>query len=135
MNENLLPKSILLKAFVSGKEYGWRKGDIPEAIKAATDVNLAVIGGQPQFIVDGYTCEPYWLGYDSDSRRIDETWAEYVQRSGREVLTRFQKLIDETDFEIVVENWEFLKQKRQEGKNLMECLFFILYFDSEPKVA
>ena len=47
-----LPKEIIEKSFRSGNEFGWKINDVPLVINAAVENNLAVIGGQVQFVLE-----------------------------------------------------------------------------------
>ena len=64
--ERRLPKELLERASLRGKEYAWRIADIPEVIEAARRAGLVNVGGQLQFrFPDGKTRECYWVEVDT----------------------------------------------------------------------
>jgi hypothetical protein len=79
--EQRLPISILDKAIKSTNEFGWIQEDFSEVIKAARNAQLAVIGGQVQYVLPDGTCELYWLSYDPADRQINEPWLAYCDRT------------------------------------------------------
>jgi hypothetical protein len=85
--EKYLPKEILEKAIVSGKEYGWNRTDFKEVIDKAVEVGLGIIGGQVQFKLQDGTCELYWHKYDTTDRKLNENWKDYCQRTKEECLS------------------------------------------------
>ena len=93
MIESLLPKTILKKAVKSNNEFGWKQADFHEVLEAATLKQLAIIGGQVQYIFPDATCELYWLSYDSTARKKNEIWSDFVLRSKNEVLENFENVI------------------------------------------
>lgn len=131
MVEEKLPAAVLAKATRSGNELAWSLTDVPEVISAAEASGLGNVGGQPQFIHPDGTCEPYWLNADSEARRKDETWPEYVRRSANEVRAGFERIVSETDFEKEARSFSFLAEKLGRGENIMVHLRFVLYFADE----
>jgi hypothetical protein len=60
--ETLLPKDLIARASLRGREYAWPISEIFKVIEAA----CSCIGGQLQFsFPDGPTCECYWVEVDS----------------------------------------------------------------------
>ena len=99
MSEEFLPVNIRQKANVSpGGEYVWQIGDFETVILAAKGARLASLGGQAQFILPEGTCEMYWVKYDSESRKSNESWEAYVHRSADEVLEKFRSMVTKIDF-------------------------------------
>ena len=131
--EEKLPKDLLVKSKLSGKEFAWKKNDFPMVIDAAVKNNLASIGGQVQFIFDDGTCELYWIKYDTNTKSPSENWNQYVERTARECIEQFNKISDE---DILVkegiDSFNFLKEKANyKNVNLKEHLWFILYLEEE----
>ena len=131
--EYMLPTDILSKAVLSGKEYGWRRQDIVDAIKAAASVGLAVLGGQVQFVLSDGTCELYWMNYDSTDRNPDEPWESFVNRSSEETLAGLQHIMSHDLVQEGVSNFGFLKEKQSQGVKLEDSLLFIVYFQTEKE--
>ncbi len=130
--EQRLPKHILDKALKSSGEYGWRQQDFSEVIEAARKAKLAIIGGQVQYVLPDGTCELYWLSYDPADRHINEPWLTYCDRSAKECLQKFNKLIATTNIEAeALVNFPFLLDKKENGIDISKFLVFILYFDSK----
>jgi hypothetical protein len=98
--ERYLPKELLDRASLRGKEYAWRVDDIPEVIEAARRAGLVSIGGQLQFrLPDGGTCECYWVEVDTyQSVSKELPWAERVARTAEVALADFMRLASEYDF-------------------------------------
>ncbi len=129
--EQRLPKSILDKAIKSGNELGWRQNHFSEVIEAARQNHLAIIGGQVQYILLGKTCELYWLSYDPDKRHSNESWLTYCNRTAKECLEKFNRLLTTTDFEKEALTFSFLSDKKKNGVDISEYLTFIVYFDDK----
>ena len=129
--QKYLPNEILLKSTISGKEHGWKREDFNEAVAYAVKAGLAVVGGQVQFRLPDGTCELYWRKYDTNERVAGEGWTSYSNRTKQECLKQFnalpanQELIKEG-----IENFEFLREKAEQGVNLEDYLIFILYFNA-----
>jgi hypothetical protein len=132
LRKRKLPDNILNKAIKNGNEYGWKQSDFIEVVKTATQMQIAIIGGQVQYALHDGTCELYWLSYDPKSRYKDETWENYCQRTETECLEQSNEIISAVDIEKeAIDNFQFLKDKKQAGVNLNDYLIFILYFADE----
>jgi hypothetical protein len=130
--EHRLPKEIRDKAIESGNEYGWRQQDFKEVIEVARQIPMAITGGQVQYVFNDGTCELYWLSYDPDERKPNENWLTYCNRTASETISKFEMLINQTDFEKEALSFEFLKQKKDQGVDIDQYKIFIIYFnDSE----
>ena len=128
--EKYLPKEILAKAIRSGNEFGWKQVDFIHVVLAAQSAGLGITGGQVQFCLPDGTCELYWLRYDTGERQSGESWKRYCERTSRECIDQFQKLIETTHFvNVGIQNFKFLKAKASEGVDLGQYLTFILYFN------
>jgi hypothetical protein len=132
--ESQLPAGILSRAILSGREYGWRREDILEAIAAAPSAGLAVLGGQVQFVMPGTTCELYWMNYDPEERKENEIWAEYTERTAKETIKALRPVMKEDLVQIAVDHFEVLKNAKANGVCLDDYLLFILCFQSEDDV-
>jgi hypothetical protein len=112
-------------------EVGWRIEDFPRVLQIARESQLACLGGQFQFrFLDG-TCEMYWLDANSSERRAGEPWHVYVQRSNDEVTGAFADLCSRANFDDEIASWEFVRNKREEGMDPMQYLWFVAYFVTE----
>ncbi|MDD2799653.1 MAG: hypothetical protein PHV20_13765 [Bacteroidales bacterium] len=129
--EHRLPKQIREKAIESGNELGWKQKDIKEVIEIARQVPMAIVGGQVQYLFQDGTCELYWLSIDPDERQLNEDWLTYCNRTARQSIEKFDRLISETDFDKEVITFEFLKSKKDKGVDLEEHKVFILYFNDD----
>ena len=127
--EQQLPKVILDKAIKRGNEFGWKQEDFIEVVEAARLNYLAIIGGQVQYRLPDATCELYWLSYDPNKRQPNENWLTYCDRTAKECLDKFNKLISTTDIEKEALAFQFLSDKKKNGVDISEYLTFILYFD------
>jgi hypothetical protein len=70
----------------------------------------------------------YWLNADSNDRTRGESWTEYSRRSCSEVLQKFQRLVNETDFGKEAASWPF-------QIDAIKNLVFVAYFVREPEWA
>ena len=130
--EKRLPKSILDKAIKSGNEFSWKQQDFLEVIEAARQNYLAIIGGQVQYVLPDGTCELYWLSYDPDKRQPNEDWLTYCNRTSKECLDKFNKLIETTDIEKdALTSFSILADKKKSGVDINNFLAFILYFNDK----
>jgi hypothetical protein len=128
--ENKLPKHILEKAVKSGNEFGWRQSDFIEVVETVRQMELAIIGGQIQYILTDGTYELYWLSYDPITRQKNENWKDYCNRTAKECSEKFQTMISHIDIENeAINNFESIKTKKENGINLSEFLTFILSFE------
>ncbi len=134
MVESNLPKHILDKAIKNGNEYGWKEVDLIDVINSAVDNDLAIIGGQVQFVFEDGTCELYWLNYDSNKRSKNENWFEYTKRTAKECIEKLKRVVSRNIELEALENFDFLKEKKAKGIEIYDNLIFILYFEEEAKV-
>jgi hypothetical protein len=124
----LLPPSIAKGASLRGNEYGWPISAFPEALAEARSLGFACIGGQFQFRLPDSICEMYWLSADPTSRRDDEPWSDFSNRSCLEVMSKFEELFSRTDFVKEAANWKL-------DASAVETLVFVAYFESESTLA
>jgi hypothetical protein len=114
-------------------ETGWRMEAFPDVLNEAKNYGVACLGGQFQFRCDDVTCELYWLSADATDRMEDEEWTQFVERTNDEVHRKFDELKLRADFAKEIENWDFLRIKRLEGRDLMRDLWFVAYFVTESE--
>ena len=127
--DQMLPPDVIQGASLRGNEYGWIVSSFPEALMNAKSHGYACLGGQFQFrLPDGSTCEMYWLDADASERHEDENWTQYSQRSCTEVLQKFQKRIEMTDFGKEANQWRVPIDPDRD-------LVFVAYFVSETDLA
>jgi len=127
-----LPEDMLQGASLENEE-GWRKGAFLGVLMKAESHNLACLGGQYQFRFDDGTCEMYWLCADANERREDQTWSEFVASSNDQVRSRFIKLCETADIDKEIEDWDFVRKKKQQGVDPMEYLWFVASFVTEEE--
>src|ERR1700693_1928835 len=83
--------------------------------------------GQLQFRIPEGTCELYWVEVDSEGRRPDEKWQDYVARTADEVLSRFRLLRSRFDFvNEGVNHFPILRELHDHGVALDQFLCFVL---------
>ena len=128
MVETKLPKYILEKAIKSNNEFGWRENDVVEVINIAVENGLAILGGQVQFVFEDGTCELYWLNYNSNDKLNNENWSEYSRRTANECVQKLGKIASRNIESEAIEFFDFLKNKKNNGKEIYQNMIFILYF-------
>jgi hypothetical protein len=133
MPEHDLPPQIAKGARMAGNELGWEVPSFPDALTNAQALGYACIGGQFQFRLDVGTCEMYWLNADSGSRKEEEPWLEYCERSCSEVKKRFEKLVLETDFLKQALEWPQIREAMTDGFDPLQTLVFVAYFENEAE--
>ena len=128
----MLTKTILEKAVKNTNELGWKLSDIPLVAQDALKNNLAILGGQVQYILPGATCELYWVSADPEIKKTG-TWEEYVKLSHDVFIKKFSENVLSRDIKKeAVESFNILKQKDQEGVNIDDYQIFVMYF-KEPR--
>ena len=128
MVETKLPKYILEKAIKSNNEFGWRENDVVEVINIAVENGLAILGGQVQFVFEDGTCELYWLNYNSNDKLNNENWSEYSRRTANECVQKLGKIASRNIESEAIEFFDFLKNKKNNRKEIYQNMIFILYF-------
>jgi hypothetical protein len=131
--EKSFPRELREKAVRSpGGEWGWKLEDIPEVVKQSRKRNFGILGGQIQFRLPDGTCELYDLNADPKDKSDVETWKEYSKRSCEEFVAFFNALTNKTDFEkLGIERYEYLREKKDAGINIMDHMYFMVYPVSE----
>jgi hypothetical protein len=127
--ENRLPQHILDKAIKIFNEYGWRKEDFIDVVKAAKEIPMAVIGGQVMYFLPDGTCELYWRSYDPADRKPEENWITYCNRTAKECIEKFKVLVTSIDIKAEALTIPFLENKDKEDVNIDDYKVFVLYFD------
>jgi hypothetical protein len=127
-----IPERILDKDILTGNEFGCRKVDFQNVINIAQENLLAISGGQIQYALPDGTCELYWLAYDTESRKPEEAWKTYCERTAKESLEKFNSIFQKYDVEKeALENFKFLEEKKKAGIDISEFQTFVLYFEDE----
>ena len=126
--ENLFPKELLDKQLKStGNIRGWKYEDLPEFVKICRESGLAILGGKTGFFLPDGTCELYWKKAHPRLKTANESWQQYVERSGSEFLRLIKELYEQTDFENEgTHSYEFLREKKKTGVNIMNYLGFVV---------
>lgn len=128
--EERLPAEILQKAIISGKEYGWLQKDVLEVLEAAEKIPMATVGGTVEYVFPDGICELYWFNFSPMERQSEEKWPAYCKRTKIEVSKNLLYLISDTDFkQQAIKSFDFLKNKDENGVDIENHRYFILYFD------
>jgi hypothetical protein len=124
--EDLFPKELLDKQLRStGDIRGWKYDDLPELVKICRESGLAILGGKTAFFLPDGTCELYWKNAHPRLKTANESWQQYVERSGSEFLRLVKELYKQTDFENEgLHSYAFLRDKKKAGVNIMDNLCF-----------
>ena len=111
--EQLLPRDLLERSSLLGKEYAWRTSDIPAVIDAAEAAGLVSIGGHLMFHVpDKATGECYWVEVNTECElSVALNWPDRV-RLGSDVSA----------FEA-------------SGRSITEAMWFAWYVESEESYS
>jgi len=132
--ENRLPVELLEKSIRSGSEYGWREQDFLAVVEAARKNQLAIEGGLVQYVFEEGTCELYWLHYFTNELKKGENWANYCNRTAKECVEKFNKIIREKNIEKeAIENFELVKNAQSNGIVLENHKLFILSFEENKR--
>ena len=124
-----LPASARALADIRQGEAAWRRADLGLVSSAARAIGLATTGGQVQLRLPSVTHELYWQDYDPGDRRADETWAEYADRSWKELLFLTMTLPpDEVMIDGARRLWPWLKITDAEAA---EAMWFVVYLAAE----
>ena len=91
--ENRLPVDLLEKSIKSGTEYGWRQNDFLEVVEAARKLQVAIEGGQIQYVFEEGTCELHWLHYYTNEIKKGENWTNFCNRTAKECSEMFNQII------------------------------------------
>lgn len=124
--EDLFTKELCDKQLKStGNVRGWKYEDIHQVIKTCKELGLAILGGKTAFIFPDSVYELYWKKAHPRLKTANETWDQYVDRSGSEFLKLIKELYEQTDFENEgTHSFSFLKEKKKAGVNIMDYLGF-----------
>lgn len=134
--ENRLPVHLLEKSIKSGSEFGWRQNDFLEVVEAARKLNIAIEGGQIQYVFDEGTCELHWLHYYTQELKPGENWVNYCNRTAKECGEKFNQIIREKNIEReALNNFKLVKDQLENGIIVDEHKLFILSFEDKKPVA
>ena len=133
--EKLLPKELRDKQLRSaGNIRGWKYVDIPLLIKTCRELGLAVYGGHAAFCLPDAARDLYWKKANPHIKITEETWQQYVDRSGAEFLSLVKELFDHTDFEQeATHSFDTLREKKKTGLNILDYLCFVIDIVSESR--
>jgi hypothetical protein len=132
--EKSFSQKLRQKAFITGKEWGWKFEVIPQVVSECKKLDYALLGGQARFSFPGATCELYWLRADPKEWDTRDRWSDYAQNSCSEFLVMYDKLIKGTDFLIEgINSFKHLENMNLEGINILEGLCFMMYPVSEER--
>ncbi|HLA55535.1 MAG TPA: hypothetical protein VK623_05525 [Flavobacterium sp.] len=130
--EHRLPVHLLEKSIRSGSEYGWRQNDFLDVIEAARKLQIAIEGGQIQYVFDEGTCELHWLHYYTDEMKSGENWANYCNRTAKECVEKFKKITGERNIEKeALDNFSLVKENSENGIILDNHKVFIISFEDK----
>ena len=134
--ENRLPVHLLEKSIQSGSEYGWRQSDFLEVVEAARKLQIAIEGGQIQYIFDEGTCELHWLHYYTQEFKEGENWINFCNSTAKECGEKFNQIVREKNIERdALENFKLVKDQAENGIVLENHKFFILSFEDKKSTA
>lgn len=127
-----LPVHLLEKSIKSGSEYGWRQKDFLEVVEAARKANIAIEGGQIQYLFEEGTCELHWLHYYTEDIKIGENWVNFCNRTAKECTKKFNEIIREKNIEKeALNNFELVKKMAESGVVLEDHKLFIISFEDK----
>ncbi len=130
--ENRLPVALLEKSTKSGSEYGWRQNDFLEVVEAARKLQIAIEGGQIQYVFEEGTCELHWLHYYTNEIKKGENWTNYCNRTAKECSEMFNQIISKRNIEKeALDNFSLVKEKQKEGVVLEHHKLFIISFEDK----
>lgn len=128
--EHKLPVHLLEKSIQSGSEYGWRQNDFPEVIEAARKLQIAIEGGQVQYVFEEGTCELHWLHYYTQELKPGENWMNYCNRTAKECMEKFNRIIRDRNIEKeALDNFTLVKLQSEGGIVLEDHKLFIISFE------
>ena len=139
--ELYLPKEILQRSRLSGKEHAWRIGDIPAVIEAARAAGLVNVGGQLQFLIPDElgkgTCECYWVEVDT-YKKVSKSlpWRERVAETAKVALADFATI--QTKYDFLKEGRDFagrvLQKRGNPSADIEEMMWFVWYVKAPAPV-
>ncbi len=130
--ENRLPVALLEKSIRSGSEYGWRQNNFLEVVEAARKQQIAIEGGQIQYVFEEGTCELYWLHYYTQEMKVGENWVNYCNRTAKECVDKFNQIIREKNIEKeAIDNFDLVKKELENGIVLENHKLFIISFEGK----
>jgi hypothetical protein len=128
------PEDLLNKRLISpDNTCGWKYEDIPQVVKVCRESGLAILGGKTGFFLPDGACELYWKKAHPRLKTAQETWPQYVERSGADFLRLLKELHEQTDFlKEGIHSFNFLKEKTAAGVNIMNYLCYAVEVMAEP---
>lgn len=130
--ENRLPVNLLEKSIRSGSEYGWRQNDFLEVVEAARKLQIAIEGGQIQYVFEEGVCELYWLHYYTQEIKTGENWVNYCNRTAKECVEKFNQIIREKNIEKeAIDKFDLVKKELKAGIAIENHKLFIISFEAK----
>src|ERR1044072_9115083 len=123
-----LPKEIIEKAFVAENgEYGWRAGDIDEALKAIAETGQTILGGDAWGVADGKRVGVFpgikaFRVWDTGPRQPGESWFDYCGRTRDESIVQLEKIRSNVPTDQNSQNYLFFSPayaEENDAKNLV----------------
>jgi hypothetical protein len=134
--ENRLPVHLLEKSIKSGSEYGWRQSDFLEVVEAARKLEIAIEGGQVQYVFDEGTCELHWLHYYTQELKQGENWINFCNRTAKECVEKFNQIIQGKNIEReALDNFKLVKDQAEIGIAIEDHKLFIISFEERKPVV
>lgn len=135
-NDLTLPEQLTAGAVLRDNEYAWELSAFPSALEHALGTGYACLGGQFWIILpDNSLYELFWLEAGATDREADEPWAQFAQRSCREVLVSFNALVSQTDFSNEARKYAPLESMKVEDFPPGFRLLFNAYFICEQEFS
>jgi hypothetical protein len=124
--DELFPVELRKKRLKStNNTWGWKYQDIPQVVNICRESGLAILGGKTGFFLPDGACDLYWKKAHPRLKTAQETWQQYVERSGYDFLRLIKELHEQTDFvKEGIHSFYFLKEKTAAGVNIMDYLCF-----------
>jgi hypothetical protein len=131
---NVLPSVLTAGAILRDKESAWEPSAFRRTLNVAPGLGYACLGGQFWLLLpDNTLYEFWWLEANSSDRIEGESWPEYAYRSCAEVLSRFNVLVNESDFKEEAKQFESLVA-RDDWERSNFRLLFNAYFVSQHEL-
>jgi hypothetical protein len=126
--DELFPVELRNKRLQStNNTWGWKYEDIPQVVNICRESDLAILAGKTGFFLPDGVCDLYWKKAHPRLKTAQETWPQYVERSGTDFLRLIKELHEQTDFvKEGVHSFYFLKDKTAAGVNIISYLGFVV---------
>jgi hypothetical protein len=130
----LLPEELLNKRVESTNHlWGWKLEDIPQVVAACRERHCVILTARPGFYLPDNTCELYWKKTCPTLKKAGESWEQYTDRNGTELLDLIQKIAESTDFEKEAMAYRFLRDKKASGLKITDFIYYDLDIYTEKR--